>query len=96
MVCCVTTQLFSRGGHSVCVYDIDLKQLQTAQTSIRQQLKKLQEEGLLRTSQTAEELAHAMTFTSDFKEAVKNALHIQVYVNVCPPPPPPPPPSCER
>lgn len=67
----------------MCLYDISPEQLQGAQDSIFQQLQSLEREGLLRSGQTAENLATAVTVTTDFQEAVKDAQYIQVHVQYC-------------
>lgn len=73
-------QLFARAGYSVCLYDISAEQLQGAKEAIQQQLEGLQGEGLLGQGQAALQLLQAVSFSSDLKAAVADAIYIQVFI----------------
>ena len=70
--------MFSRGGYCICLYDISEEQLQGAQQAIQQQLEGLEKDGLLREGQTASQLAKAVSYSTDLKNAVAGAVYIQV------------------
>ena len=70
-------QLFLRGGYEVCLFDVNLEQIDSALKGISEQLNELNKEGLL-FDQNPSELLKKLYGVDELEEAVKDALHVQV------------------
>lgn len=70
------TQLFSRAGYDVSLYDIDAKQVEGALAAMREQLQELADNGLLR-DQSVDEVLARVSGTNDLAECVKGAAYVQ-------------------
>lgn len=69
--------LFAGAGYKVQLFDIVPEQVENALKHIRAELNKLQSNGILRGTLTAEQQFNCITGTTDLKELVKNAYYIQ-------------------
>ncbi|XP_038059635.1 lambda-crystallin-like isoform X1 [Patiria miniata] len=71
------TLIFISAGYNVTIFDIEQSQLSGALVDIEKQLAELQKSGLLRGALTPEQQRALVSVTSDMKEAITGALHIQ-------------------
>lgn len=72
--------LFASGGYNVVIYDNDPKVSEAALGIIEEQLKKLENDQLLRGSLSAAEQVKLISSTSDLAECLRDAVHVQVCI----------------
>ncbi|KAK5643409.1 hypothetical protein RI129_007254 [Pyrocoelia pectoralis] len=69
--------LFAGAGYQIFIYDIESKQIDSALVDIKQQLQRLEKEGLLRGKLNASEQFKCINGTLDLKQAVQDAIFVQ-------------------
>jgi len=69
--------LFAGVGYQVNIYDIEPKQVETALSDIKEQLNKLEKDGLLRGKLTAKQQYELIKGTTSLQECVKDAKLVQ-------------------
>lgn len=69
--------IFASVGYKVCIFDIIESQIENALTQAKNQLKTLEEKGLLRGSLSAEEQFNCITGSTNLKEAINGAFFLQ-------------------
>jgi len=69
--------LFAGAGYQVVIYDIEPKQIEAALVDVKQQLKTLEHQGLLRGKLNAEQQYTCIKGTINLAEAVKDAVLVQ-------------------
>lgn len=70
--------LFAGAGYNVVLFDILKTQVSTALEDIKNQLKSLEESGLLRGATNSDEQFKLITGTDKLSEAVSDTVYIQV------------------
>lgn len=68
--------MFARAGYNVSLYDINAKQIDDALVSIKEQLQGLAAVDLLK-GQTPEEIHARVSASTDLKDALTGAIHVQ-------------------
>ena len=70
--------LFISAGHEVTLFDVVQTQLDTAQKDICEKIRKLEKDGSLRGTLSADEQLRLLHFTDSLVECVKDAIYVQV------------------
>lgn len=72
-------QLFAKAGYHVCLYDVNEMQITNALETCKNQLKKMEEDGLFQNKKTnADDIFDLINGSSNLNEALKGSIHIQV------------------
>ena len=70
--------LFAGAGYSVVLYDILDSQIEAALSDIKSQLKRLEDDKMLRGQLNSDQQFELIKGSSSFEDAIKGAIYIQV------------------